>query len=732
MNPALVLKLPYLAYVPSGQRDLRLDFLRGFCALAMIVDHVGGTSWLYALTGGNRFFTSAAEGFVFISGLVVGVVYRGWIDRDGLGPALRRLLERAAQLYLVAVGLTLTFLPASEMLGLPWAQGVDLSDPAAFVVSVLTLHRTYYLVDIPLLYALLLAAAPIGLVLLSQGYTALVLGLSWALYLAYQFFPDQADVPWAIAGNYAFHFSAWQVLFLTAMVIGYHRERLSAALRGVPRALALVLSGLAFAGLVALYRGGDAIWRLLPVEDPEALDVTEILVALFGKGDLRPGRLLAFAIVFLFLYLLVDRFWRPLNRVFGWLLNPLGQRALYAYSLHVVFVAITAIGLTLLPPLAISDRALKTAHTVWQLALVGLTWLMIRWRVFMPEGRNWPLWIGVPAAAAVACLIVIPLDPTPNLPGLGNGEAQAAAAVDPRVARAFGTPVPKDGRAPEFVVRQPLIRRAARPGTPAAASPVRIEAGLSPFVGTIQGTFRQQFFYSNAIDEEYPYYVYLPPDYDTAGRRYPVLYLLHGAAASYEEWLSYGFVDVLDRLHTALEIHPMIVIFPQGDYSYWVNHADTGKRWGDYVVRNLVRHVDATYRTLPLPARRAIGGLSMGGHGALQLGFNNPNVFGVVGAHSPSLREDDGEIPLLGTGEEWVKRDPIELAEHAPQIERLKVWIDIGQDDVYYERAELLRDALVARGIQLDWHAQEDRDHGDWELYLEDYIRFYDFGLNPR
>src|SRR5262249_57418116 len=108
----------------------------------MIVDHVGGPSWLYALTGGNRFFTSAAEGFVFISGMVVGLVYRGLIEKEGLGPALRRVLERAAQLYLVAVGLTLVFLPLSEMLGLPWAQGIDLSDPAALVVGILTLHRT--------------------------------------------------------------------------------------------------------------------------------------------------------------------------------------------------------------------------------------------------------------------------------------------------------------------------------------------------------------------------------------------------------------------------------------------------------------------------------------------------------------------------------------------------------------------------------------------------------------
>src|SRR5262249_30733680 len=154
------------------------------------------------------------------------------------------------------------------------------------------------------------------------------------------------------------------------------------------------------------------------------------------------GRLLASAVVFVFLYLLVDRLWQPFNRVLGWLFIPLGQRALYAYSLHVVFVALIGIATMLLPPPAMSERGLKTVHTLVQLGLVGLTWLMIRWGVFLPRRRNWALWIAVPATAAVACLIVIPLDPTPSLPGWATAEAQAAPAGDPRVARAFGTPVP--------------------------------------------------------------------------------------------------------------------------------------------------------------------------------------------------------------------------------------------------------------------------------------------------
>jgi enterochelin esterase-like enzyme len=691
----------------------------------MIVDHIGGASWLYALTGGNRFFVSAAEGFIFLSGLVVGIAYRRLIERDGLGAALRRVLERAAALYLVTVGLTLTFLPVSEMLLLPWVQGLDLGDAGAFVVSVLLLHQTYYIVDIPLLYTLLLLVTPLALILLAQGGTRVVLAASWTLWAAYQLFPEQADVPWPIAGNYAFHFSAWQVLFFTALVLGFHRERISAATRSIPRWPVLLGATVLFAGLIALYQSDGAVWRALPLDDPASLDPTEIVLALFGKGDLRPGRLLAFVVVAAFAYLLVDRCWRLLNAVLGWLLLPLGRHALYAYSLHVVFVAVLAI---LLPPLALADGLARTVYAVIQLALVGLTWLMIRGRVFLPERPDWRVAIGVPAVAAAACLFLLPLESVGIVPAWSTREVEAAGVGDPRVARAFGTPVPRaDGRPPPFVAREPFLRRPVA----APAAPGRPSDRVSPYVGAIRGTFRQAVFYTSALDQEYPYYVYLPPDYDTAGRRYPVLYLLHGAAGSAEEWLAYGFVDKLDAMIVALEAQPMIVVLPEGEYSYWVNHVD-GLPWGDYVARNLVRHVDATYRTLPATGRRGTGGVSMGGHGALQLTLNYPHVFGVVGMHSPSLRDDDGEVPFLGQGDEWAQRDPVARAEAIPRLSQLKVWIDVGTDDVYFDRVAELRDVLVARGAEVLWRAQTGRDHGDWQDYVESYIRFYDYALNGR
>ena len=163
------------AYRPTGSRDLRLDFLRGFAVLAMVVDHIGGPSWLYAITGGNKFYTSAAEGFIFISGLLIGVVYGRLVRRDGFVVGMRKALDRAVVLYLLTVGVTLPLLVLSELLDLPWATGVYFTDPLAVVIGVLTLHRTYYLIDVMVLYTLLLAVAPLAFYVLTQGQRAVLL-----------------------------------------------------------------------------------------------------------------------------------------------------------------------------------------------------------------------------------------------------------------------------------------------------------------------------------------------------------------------------------------------------------------------------------------------------------------------------------------------------------------------------------------------------------------------------
>jgi enterochelin esterase-like enzyme len=716
------------SYRAEGGRDLRYDFLRGFAVLAMVVDHVGGPSWLYTITGGNRFYTSAAEGFIFLSGLLVGIVYGRIVQRDGFVVGMRKALERAAVLYLLTVGVTFPLLVVSELFDLPWATGVFLTDPLAVTVGIFTLHRTYYLIDVMVLYTLLLAVAPFALYLLLQRQTRLLLALSWGLWLAFQIAPDQADVPWPIAGNYLFHFSAWQVFFFTAMVLGYHRERIAPWFPPARQRLLLVLSGLGFAGLLALYRLGDAPWQWLAVKNPALADPNDLLVLFFGKGDVRPGRVVASVVVFGFLFLLTTVAWRPLYRALGWLLLPLGQNALYAYTAHIVLIVLLALAFR---PLGEVDRQMRGLNTALQVGTILLIWLLVRFRVLFPTPARRTQWALVPAALGIAALIIMPLDPSPTQPGWDAPAAQAAP-TGRRAANAFGTPVPRGQGVPAppgFPSAQPLPEpRRSIAGRAATGTNV-----LPEYVGPIRGRLVDQVFYSRALNRDMSYFVYLPPDYDEAGRSYPVLYLLHGASGSAEEWPAYGFVDALDRAIAAREIEPFAVVMPEGEWGYWINHADNGERWGDYLTRDLVTHVDTTYRTLRRPYRRAVGGLSMGGSGALVQSFTHPEVFGIVGANSPALRENNEVIPILGEGAEFAARDPVSLASTAPGLEQLQIWIDIGEEDPWYSRALELHEALVARGIDHEFHVWPGGHDGEyWTSHIPDYLRYYSYALTHR
>jgi enterochelin esterase-like enzyme len=706
----------------SAARDEGLDLLRGLAVVAMVVDHVGGASFLYAFTGGNRFFTSAAEGFVFISGLVMGLVYRRLIDRNGLGPSLQRSMERAATLYLLAVTLTLLFVPASELLGLPWAQGLSLSDPTQFIVSVLTLHQTYYLVDIPLLYALLLLASPLALILLAQGRTAAVLAGSWLLWGVYQLFPMQVDVPWAIQGNHLFFFAAWQVFFFTGLVLGWHRSELGTRLAGFPRRAGLIVSGAAFAVLVAFYACSDRLIALVAAGPEQATSIDLFLLeTVFSKADARFGRIVASIVVFGFLYLLVTEAWRPLSRGLGWLLLPLGKNALYAYAAHVALAVPMQLVVGALEPQSIP---LGLMAPVVQVSSVAGIWLLIKGRVLFVNPAKGAARYAWPAGAVLACLIIA----TPLASTAPPTVAAATVEPDPleaRRARVFGTPVPARsigaGVAPSVALGAPEV---ARSSIARSAAPV-----TSQYVGPISGTLFGGEVFSAALERNMPYFVYLPPGYENGTSRYPVLYMLHGNSGLNEEWLAYGLIDTVDAMIAKGEIRPMIIVLPQGDYSYWVNLVG-GPSYGDYLATDVVDYIKGTYRVLPGSEHRAIGGLSMGGTGALIHAFVNPSIFGVVGAHSPSLPEE-GWRDFLGTGEDFAQRDPISLALYASWIRDLSIWVDVGDDDPWLARCEMLHRTLSAWDVPHQWNVFTGEHWGGyWSEHIEDYLRFYDAALH--
>lgn len=287
-------------------------------------------------------------------------------------------------------------------------------------------------------------------------------------------------------------------------------------------------------------------------------------------------------------------------------------------------------------------------------------------------------------------------------------------------ASAAATEAPRDD---STTTLRPLARRA----DDGVAAPRAAEA-LPEWVGPLWGRFREERFYSDALDREMPYFVYSPPVAEGTTRGLPVLYMLHGASGDNSEWATIKLIDWADRLVASQEIPPLVLVLPQGDFGYWVNHTDDGPRWGDYLAEDVVGQIDLSYPTLPIAPARAVGGLSQGGHAALQLSFNYPDVFGVAGAHSPSLRAEEDTLPWLGTGDEFARRDPIALAQSLPfaAVSRPRLWIDVGSEDPWRPRADLLHAALAERGVPHDWQVWPGGHDGDyWQPNVPAYLRYY-------
>ena len=314
------------AYVAGPGRDLRFDFVRGLCVLGMICNHVAGSSWARIFSLSNGLLITPAEGFVFISGFVFGMVSRPRVERHGVGAAIEHSLGRTWTLYRLTLALTLLFGAALFLIGMPALVGLA-PDPLTFVLDVLVMHRTIYLVDVIMMYTFLTAAGSLALWFLARGKMAWLLSGSFALWLAYQLDPQWASgVPWTIGGNDLFHIAAWQMPFIFAMTLGYHQEAFmrwfsSRSVSVATFAIAAMLFG------VLVY--------LVVVPTP----LQAWVEGLSQKQAEGPVRLLACLFVFQFVRLVVTYVWRPLQLGLGWLLLPLGQNSLYAYVVHLGLIA---------------------------------------------------------------------------------------------------------------------------------------------------------------------------------------------------------------------------------------------------------------------------------------------------------------------------------------------------------------------------------------------------------
>lgn len=396
------LRAKYGYPIPATGRDLRFDFMRGFAMLSVVAAHFEAFSWFNFIFWERLGIISAAEMFVIASGLVLGLVNRRTIEKDGLEAAAVKLFGRAFVLYRAQVVMILLVVVVARLHLFDMEAATSFTDRFAKVSyrlipredgafmyqfgSVLLLRNSPHQIQILSLYVLLLAFAPAALWMLKNRLFGLYFTLSWALYFAGKLAQGDTLI-FGMQFEYAFPILIWQVMFTHALALGYYKSEVAAWLETGPRReLVIVVSAtLAFAFFVFAQTTPNPSfpsWSRLDVIS--AADFQAIYNVNFVKKAPGLARLLNVAVFFICFYTALTYFWQPINRALGWLLIPLGESSLYVFIVHFFLIAF----LDQFPGYfdGIPDFATVWPAKIWintlvYMGTIGTLWLMVRHRV---------------------------------------------------------------------------------------------------------------------------------------------------------------------------------------------------------------------------------------------------------------------------------------------------------------------------------------------------------------
>jgi enterochelin esterase-like enzyme len=203
------------------------------------------------------------------------------------------------------------------------------------------------------------------------------------------------------------------------------------------------------------------------------------------------------------------------------------------------------------------------------------------------------------------------------------------------------------------------------------------------------------------------------------GKGRPLLVFLHGYGASPSDTIDPAFMSALRNLGDRA---PAVVV-PEGDTGWWHDRGEGS--WGSYVLHEVIPR--ALVRTGADPHRVAIGGISMGGFGALDLGRLAPKRFCAVGGHSPAVfPRGSADISFaFDNAADFRRHDLIRLARnHSPYD--APVWIDIGDQDLLRPGVDKLARELRADGAKVSFHVWPGSHDGRyWDAHFAQYLRFY-------
>ena len=230
---------------------------------------------------------------------------------------------------------------------------------------------------------------------------------------------------------------------------------------------------------------------------------------------------------------------------------------------------------------------------------------------------------------------------------------------------------------------------------------------------------------SDILNMERNYAIYLPPDYESSERSYPVLYLLHGAGDDQTGWVQFGEVlHIADRAIKEGTATPMIIVMPDANTRMRGYFNDLKNEWKyeDFFFEEFMPFIESTYRIKKDKRYRAISGLSMGGGGTFMYALHHPELFSsacpLSASCGPLDREQmEGQMKWRGWEpgtekemEAWYKRHSVlELVNDMPDDQKKAVrwYIDCGDDDFLFEGNSLVHIAMRKKEIPHEFRIRE-------------------------